>query len=105
MDLQSRKLNEIEAVVGVTAVGLLRERRLEAIWGQFKVDEGRLMDVITRNLEKLKEHAKVTPSLAPFRGFAMVLDDVGLFVYDDLVVLTDAKKVDWDRLVKAVTSS
>jgi|GEM_PF-486287 hypothetical protein len=95
-------LDKIWRAPGVTAVGLLREGGLEVVKGQFVVDVNRLYVVLMRNLDRLKEYERVLSQLSPLRGFIMVLDDVGFMVLDQLVVQTDARKSDWDQLVRVV---
>lgn len=93
----------LDKVPGIIAVFRFREGKLAKIYGQeISMDLDKLSNILVENMRIGETEAKELKFLEPFRGFAMILDDTGVVFVDDYLVITDAKKTNWDLLVKSI---
>lgn len=88
---------------GVIAVYRLKDGKLVKVEGRdVSVDLDKLAGIIEENKRIAEQQASELGFLEPLRGFAMVVDDLGLAVIDNYVVFADARKVNWDSLLKSL---
>ncbi|MEM4884115.1 MAG: hypothetical protein QXO77_01175, partial [Saccharolobus sp.] len=60
----------------------------------------KLLNILLEKYEDREKEAKELKFLGSLRGFAMILDDLGIVFINDYLILTDAKKTNWDLLIK-----
>ena len=88
---------------GVIAVYTLQGGKLVKVEGKdVSVDLDKLARIIEENKRIARQQAGELGFLEPLRGFAMIVDDLGLAVIDDYVVFAEARKVNWDSLLKSL---
>ncbi|ACP39381.1 DUF2173 family protein [Saccharolobus islandicus] len=93
----------LDNIPGIIAIFRFREGKLTKIQGQdILIDLDKLSNIIMENMRIGENEAKELKFLESFRGFAMILDDIGVVFVDDYLVITNAKKTNWDLLIKAI---
>ncbi|WP_338604650.1 DUF2173 family protein [Sulfolobus tengchongensis] len=93
----------LDNIPGVLAVYRFQDGKLIKIQGQdLLVDLDKLSNILIENMRIGENEARELKFLEPFRGFAMILDDIGMVFVDDYLIFTNAKKTNWDLLVKSV---
>ncbi|BDB99288.1 hypothetical protein [Saccharolobus caldissimus] len=92
----------IDNLPGVLAIYRFQGGRLQKIKGvDIKINLDKLSDILVENMRIGEQEAKDLKFLEPFRGYAMILDNMGIVFIDDYVIFTDAKKTNWDLLIKS----
>ncbi|QGA53248.1 DUF2173 family protein [Sulfolobus sp. E5-1-F] len=93
----------MDKIPGVIAIFRFHEGKLTKIQGEdILIDLDKLSEILMENMKIGANEARELKFLEPFRGFAMILDDMGVVFLDDYLVITNAKKTNWDLLIKAI---
>ncbi len=88
-------------IPGVIAVYKLEGDKIIKIDGDdVNIDFNKLASIIFENIRMGREEAKDLSFLEPLRGFAMILDDLGLVFIDGYIIFADARATNWDMLIK-----
>ncbi|AOL17786.1 hypothetical protein BFU36_09140 [Sulfolobus sp. A20] len=88
-------------IPGVIAVYKLEGDKIIKIDGEdVNIDFNKLVSIIFENIRIGKEEAKELSFLEPLKGFAMILDNLGLVFIDGYIIFTDARATNWDMLIK-----
>ncbi|MEM0363337.1 MAG: hypothetical protein QXH75_06020 [Sulfolobaceae archaeon] len=92
----------LDNVAGVKSVYRLQGDKLVKVSGEdIQINPDKLRNILLENMRIGEEEAKELKFLGSLRGFAMILDDLGIVFINDYLILTDAKKTNWDLLIKA----
>lgn len=96
------KIN-FERIPGLIAVYKIDGDKMIKIQGEdIKVDLEKLRNLLMENMRIGEEEAKKLKLISPFLGFAMIVDDIGITYVNNYVIFTQAKKTNWDFLVKSL---
>ncbi|BAB66780.1 hypothetical protein [Sulfurisphaera tokodaii] len=90
-------------IPGLIAVYKIDNDSVIKIYGKdINIDINKLKNIIMENMRIGKDEAKKLKLIDPFLGFAMVVDDIGITYLSGLIVITEAKKTNWDFLIKSL---
>lgn len=92
-----------DRIPGLIAVYKITGDEVKKLYGRdIKIDLKKLRDLIMENMRIGEEEAKELKLLDPFLGFAMIVDNIGITYVNNYIVLTEAKKTNWDFLIKSL---
>ena len=91
----------LDNVPGVKSVHRLQGDKLVKVSAEdLQINPDKLLNILLEKYEDREKEAKELKFLGSLRGFAMILDDLGIVFINDYLILTDAKKTNWDLLIK-----
>lgn len=87
-----------ENVPGFKCAMKLRPEGLEVKEGKCDIDKEKLYRIIKENMRIGEEQTKRMNRFYPFLGFGMIMDDTGILVIGDNVVIVDARATNWSEV-------
>ncbi|MEM0304816.1 MAG: hypothetical protein QW685_07270 [Saccharolobus sp.] len=91
----------LDNVSGVKSVHRLQGDKLVKVSAEdLQINPDKLLNILLENMKIGEKEAKELKFLGSLRGFAMILDDLGIVFINDYLILTDAKKTNWYLLIK-----
>ncbi|BFH72346.1 hypothetical protein SJAV_02900 [Sulfurisphaera javensis] len=92
-----------DRIPGLIAVYKIDNDTVIKLYGRdIKIDLNKLKNILTENMRIGEEEAKKLKLIDPFLGFAMIVDDIGITYLNNLLIVSEAKKTNWDFLIKSV---
>ncbi|ARM74802.1 hypothetical protein [Acidianus manzaensis] len=87
-------------IPGLIGVYKISGNGLSKIYGEdLKMDSNKLINLLMENMRIGEEEFKKL-GFGPFLGFAMILDNTGIAYLNGIVVVVDATKTDWSKVIE-----
>ncbi len=89
-----------EDIPGLIGIYKITGDSVTKIYGQdLKLDPQKLVNILMENM-RIGEEESQKIGLGSFMGFAMILDDLGIAYINNTIILVDAVKTNWSKVIK-----
>ncbi|AWR96323.1 hypothetical protein DFR86_01355 [Acidianus sulfidivorans JP7] len=87
-------------IPGLIGVYKISGNTVSKIYGEdLKMDPNKLVSILMENMRIGEEEYKKL-GYGPFLGFAMILDNVGIAYLNETIIVVDAVKTDWSKVLE-----
>ncbi|AWR95814.1 hypothetical protein [Acidianus brierleyi] len=89
-----------EDIPGLIGVYKISGSTITKVYGQdLKLNSEKLLNILMENMRIGEEESRKI-GLGSFMGFAMILDNLGIAYLNNTIILVDAVKTNWSKVVK-----
>lgn len=89
-----------EDIPGLIGVYKISGSTITKVYGQdLKLNPEKLLNILMENM-RIGEEESLKIGLGSFMGFAMILDNIGIAYLNNTVILVDAVKTNWSKVIK-----
>jgi hypothetical protein len=89
-----------EDIPGLIGIYKITGDSVTKIYGQdLKLDPQKLVNILMENM-RIGEEESQKIGLGSFMGFAMILDNLGIAYINNTIILVDAVKTNWSKVIK-----
>ncbi len=89
-----------EDIPGLIGVYKISNGTITKVYGEdLRVNPEKLMNILMENM-RIGEEESQKIGLGSFMGFAMILDNLGIAYLNNTIILVDAVKTNWSKVVK-----